>query len=153
MSEKSYPAAQALLAELYWKGRHVKADERRALALITMAVENAPAHDRIWIEETYHSIYCATTHGTRQEATGIMARWRKMFARPAEPVEATGLGGRELHPERQCANGEAVAIHRGPPPVTGSLQPGPANDVMQGNALFGYRAAGGPQPTTTGSTK
>ena len=102
-----------LLAELLWKGRFVKSDERRALALITMAAENAPAHDRIWIDEIYHSIYCATTHGTRQEATGLMARWRKMFARPvAEPVDRAGLGGRELQPERQCSNGEAVAIRR-----------------------------------------
>ena len=148
LSEQSYPAAQALLAELYWKGRHVKPDQRRALALITMAAENAPAHDRIWIDETYHSIYCATTHGTRQEATGIMARWRKMFARPvAEPYDRAGLGGRELLPERQCADGEAVAIRRAtpmagvaaaPPPTTPSVGPG---EVMQGSALsLGFRA-------------
>lgn len=160
LSEQSYPAAQALLAELFWKGRHVKSDERRALALITMAVENAPSHDRIWIEETYHSIYCATTQGTRQEATGIMARWRKMFARPvAEPADRLGLGGRgELLPERQCADGEAVAIRRAAPvagvtaarPSTPSAAPG---EVVQGSALsLGFRAAGGP-PSTTGSTK
>jgi hypothetical protein len=155
LSEQSYPAAQALLAELYWKGRHVKSDQRRALALITMAAENAPAADRIWIDETYHSIYCTTTHGTRQEATGIMARWRKMFARPvAEPYDRAGLGGRELLPERQCADGEAVAIRRAtpmagvaaaPPPTTPSVGPG---EVMQGSALsLGFRPVAGPSPT------
>ena len=160
LSEQSYPAAQALLAELLWKGRFVKSDERRALALITMAAENAPAHDRIWIDETYHSIYCATTHGTRQEATGIMARWRKMFARPvAEPVDRVGLGGRDLQPERQCSNGEAVAIRRAGTmagvaarPAT-PVPPAAQAEVMQGSALsLGYRAAGGPPPIT-GSTK
>jgi hypothetical protein len=156
LSEQSYPAAQALLAELLWKGRFVKSDERRALALITMAAENAPVHDRIWIDETYHSIYCATTQGTRQEATGIMVRWRKMFARPvAEPIDRIGHGIRELQPERQCSNGEAVAIRRAGAiaaarPVTPSA---PQTEVMQGSAApFGLRAAGG-APPTTGSTK
>jgi uncharacterized protein len=156
LSEQSYPAAQALLAELLWKGRFVKSDERRALALITMAAENAPVQDRIWIDETYHSIYCATTQGTRQEATGIMARWRKMFARPvAEPVDRAGLGGNELQPERQCSNGEAVAIRRADTiaaarPVTPSA---PQPEVMQGSTVpFGLRAASG-APQTTGSTK
>jgi len=156
LSEQSYPAAQALLAELLWKGRFVKSDERRALALITMAAENAPASDRIWIDETYHSIYCATTHGTRQEATGLMARWRKMFARPAaEPVDRAGLGGRELQPERQCSNGEAVAIRRADTMAAARspTQPATQPEVMQGSAVpLGFRAAGG-APPTTGSTK
>ena len=161
LSEQSYPAAQALLAEFFWKGRHVKTDERRALALITMAVENAPAHDRIWIEEAFHSIYCAATSGTRQEATGIMARWRKMFARPAaEPDDRVGLRGRELLPERQCSNGETVAIRRGGsvtaarPATPGTPAPAAQEDVLQGSVLptFGFRAAGG-SPPITGSTK
>lgn len=158
LSEQSYPAAQALLAELFWKGRYVRPDERRALALITMAAENAPAHDRIWIEETYHSIYCATPHGTRAEATGMLARWRKVFARPtAQPADVAGLGGRDLQPERQCSNGEAVAIRRAVPLATGTIQTaspsGRANDVVQGSALsFGFRPASG-EPPVTGSTK
>lgn len=158
LSEQSYPAAQALLAELLWKGRFVKSDERRALALITMAAENAPASDRIWIDETYHSIYCATTHGTRQEATGLMARWRKMFARPvAEPVDRAGLGGRESQPERQCSNGEAVAIRRADTMAAArpaaSTQSATQPEVMQGSAVpLGFRAAAG-APPTTGSTK
>jgi TPR repeat protein len=152
LSEQSYPPAQALLAELFWKGRHVKADERRALALITMAVENAPAHDRIWIEETYHSIFCAATQGTRQEADGIMARWRKMFARPAELSDGTGAAGADLQPERQCSNGEAVAIRRGAAPVTGvaatnksAASGGAPAEPIQGSALTigGFRSAGG----------
>jgi uncharacterized protein len=150
LTEESYPAAQALLAELLWRGRHVKKDEQRALALATMAVENAPVHDRIWIEEAYASIYCATAQGMRQEADGIVARWRRMFARPAaQPADR--MSGRELLPERQCANGETVAIQRGnaktdavaaaPPPAQ------PATEAMKGSALsLGFRAAGADTP-------
>lgn len=146
LTEQSYPAAQALLAELLWRGRHVRKDEQRALALITMAVENAPAHERIWIEETYQSIFCATTQGTRQEADGIIARWRRMFARPAgESPDRMGLGGRELQPERKCANGEAVAIRRDRQPDAVAATPPPARvEVLKGNAAsLGFRDVGG----------
>ena len=85
LTEESHPGAQAYLADLLWRGRHVKKDERRALALITMAVENAPEHERIWIEDIYQNIYCGTSQGTRKQANGIVANWRQMFARPAAP--------------------------------------------------------------------
>ena len=157
LSEQSYPAAQAMLAEMLWNGRQVKTDQRRALALITMAVENAPAHDRIWIEESYHSIFCAATQGTRQEADGIMARWRKMFARPtAPPVDRMGLGGKEAQPERQCSNGEAVAIHRTttPPPgvvvATPAAPPPGQAEALKGSAFsLGFRAAGAPDSASS----
>lgn len=148
LTEESYPAAQALLAELLWRGRHVKKDEQRALALITMAVENAPAHERMWIEETYHSIFCASVQGTRQAADGIIARWRKMFARPAtEPANRMALGARDLLlPERQCADGEAVAIRRAGNADTAGAGP-PVQleviEVIKGNATsLGFGAAG-----------
>ena len=35
LTEEGYPGAQAFLADLLWRGRYVKKDERRALALIT----------------------------------------------------------------------------------------------------------------------
>jgi hypothetical protein len=145
LTKESYPTAQALLADLLWRGRHVKKDDERALALITMAVESAPAHERMWIEETYHNIYCATAQGTRQEADGIVARWRRMFARPpAEPADR--LGGRELLPDRQCANGESIAVRRAG--KTGAVAAAPAQaapapaEVIKGSAVsLGFRAA------------
>jgi exopolysaccharide production negative regulator len=150
LSEQSYPAAQALLAEQLWVGEHVQADRRRALALVTMAVETAPAHDRIWIEETYHSMFCAASQGTRQEADGLMVRWRKMFARPvAEFADRVGLGGREQLPERQCSNGETLAIRRNAPIAAAAtpVPPAQAEVVIQGSTLsLGYRAASGPDP-------
>ena len=113
LTEESVPAAQATLAEMFWRGRHVKQDDERALALITMAAENAPAHERMWIEDTYHSIYCAATVGTRKMAEGLIARWRNVFARPAQhPADRSAIAARDLSPERQCANGETVAVRR-----------------------------------------
>ena len=145
LSEQSYPPAQALLAEQLWTGQHVKTDQRRALALITMAVESAPAHERMWIEDVYHSMFCAASQGTRQEADGLMARWRRMFARPAADAIA-GLGSHEVSPDRRCSNGEMVAIRRAVP-ATGAAITSPTGklEVMQGSSLsLGYRAANGP---------
>lgn len=113
LSEESVPAAQATLAEMFWRGRHVKQNEERALALITMAAENAPAHERMWIEDTYHSIYCAATVSTRKMAEGLVSRWRDVFARPVQhPADRLAISGRDMMPERQCANGETVAVRR-----------------------------------------
>jgi hypothetical protein len=149
LSEQSYPAAQALLAEQLWIGQHVKADQRRALALVTMAAETAPAHDRIWIEEIYHSMFCAASQGTRSEADGLMARWRKMFARPAADLaERVGLGGRELQPERQCSNGETIAIRRNASATAATAAPPAPVEVLKGSTIpLGYRAASGPDAT------
>jgi hypothetical protein len=152
LTEDSYPAAQALLAELLWRGRHVAKDEKRALALATMAVENAPAHERMWIEETYASIYCATAQSARREAEGFIARWRRMFRPAAEPADR--MSGRELLPERRCANGEIVAIQRnGKASEAVAAAPTPpappaATEAMKGSTLSlgGFRSAGAEAP-------
>jgi uncharacterized protein len=147
LSEEGYPSAQALLADLFWRGKHVKKDERQALALITMAVENAPEHERIWIENTYQNIYCGSTQGTRKQADGIVATWRKFFARPAPqpPASRTELG--ELQPQRTCGNGETVDIKRYEPAAGKERPPAatpPAPETMRGGAasLLGLRDAG-----------
>ena len=148
LTEESYPGAQAYLADLLWRGRYVKKDERRALALIRMAVENAPEHERIWIEDIYQNIFCGASQGTRQQADGIVARWRKMFSRPSPQGERMGLGA-ELQPQRACGNGETVDINRdGAPPAKESL---PAlalpslsrPEAIQGSTTgFGFRDTG-----------
>jgi hypothetical protein len=112
LTEAGHPAAQAVLADLFWRGRHVQKDDARALALATIAVANAPAHERMWIEESYATLFCATPPATREAAGGLVARWRKVFARPSP--EAPGLAANDLLPERLCGNGEAVAIARAP---------------------------------------
>ena len=112
LTEAGHPAAQAVLADLFWHGRHVKKDDVRALALATIAVANAPAHERMWVEESYATMFCATPPATREAAGGLVARWRKVFARPSP--EPSGLVANDLLPERRCGNGEAVAIARAP---------------------------------------
>jgi hypothetical protein len=111
LTEASHPAAQAVLADLFWHGRHVKKDDGRALALATIAAANAPAHERIWIEESYAAIFCAASEATRRQAGDMIVRWRTMFAPPA-PDPSGPAARNNLVPERQCANGETVAIAR-----------------------------------------
>jgi TPR repeat protein len=112
LTKEGHSGGQALLADLYWRGRFVPKDEQRALALIRMAVENAPPHERIWIEDIYQNIFCGTSQGTRKQADGMVAVWRRVFARPAAPVDRMELGGHELQPQRACGDGEVLTIQR-----------------------------------------
>jgi uncharacterized protein len=141
LTEAGHPAAQAVLADLFWGGRHVKKDDARALALATIAVANAPAHERMWIEESYATMFCATPPATREAAVGLVARWRKVFARPSP--EPSGLVANDLPPERRCANGEAVAIARAPGTDTAPAGGPPANTVKgAGASPTAFRSAG-----------
>jgi hypothetical protein len=121
LTEDGYAPAQAMLADLFWRGHHVNKDERRALALATIATEAAPPHERIWIEDTYATIFCASTPAARVDAGRLVTLWRKMFAAP-EP--SARLATRELLPGRQCANGENVAL--APPATADQLASPPA---------------------------
>ncbi|HTN47896.1 MAG TPA: tetratricopeptide repeat protein, partial [Burkholderiaceae bacterium] len=46
LSQKGHPGAQAFLADLLWRGKDMPADPVRALALISVAVANAPPYER-----------------------------------------------------------------------------------------------------------
>ena len=147
LTEEGHPGAQAVLADLLWRGRHIKKDEQRALALIKMAVENAPAHERIWIDDIYQNIFCGTTQGTRKQADGIVAVWKKMFARPVAPTDRMGLGGKGMQPLRACGNGEMVDIQRyepaGAAPDSAAASPAARPDAVQSNSLgLGFRDVG-----------
>ena len=146
LTGEGHAGAQALLADLYWRGRFVQKDEQRALALIRMAVENAPEHERIWIEDIYQNIFCGTSQGIRKQADGMVAVWRKMFARPAARTERMGLGGRGMQPQRACGNGELVNIQRYEPAggKEAETQKGaPARaEVMGGASGLGLRDVG-----------
>jgi len=105
LAQAGHAGAQAFLADLYWRGRGgLSRDEGRALALITLAVENAPATERIWIEDIYQSIYCGMSSGVRQQSEGLIASFRHRYApRPgAEPQDTIGLTPR---PVRSCSDG------------------------------------------------
>lgn len=144
LTEVGYPGAQAYLADLLWRGRFVKKDERRALALITMAAENAPAHERIWIEDIYQNIFCGSTQGTRSQADGMVARWRQVFTLPSVPSERMTLGGRDLQPSRACGNGEQIDIQRRVPAAV-AASPAPASAPAAKEQLTATRPASGPE--------
>lgn len=155
LTEEGHPGAQAFLADLLWRGRYVPKDERRALALIRMAVEHAPQQERVWIEDIYQNIFCSSSQGTRKQAEGIVATWRKVFPRPAPPTpEQAGDGA--TAPQRLCQSGEVVAIERQSAPAAApqlpslAATPSPRSDgsavpptALQGNTGgFGFRDIG-----------
>lgn len=108
LSQRGHAGAQAFLADLLWRGKYMKPDKAMALALIAVAVENAPVYDRLWIEDIYQNIFCGSGEGIRRQATGIVAEWGNRYGRKPEVREASGLGLLAAGPERSCQNGEAV---------------------------------------------
>lgn len=139
LSKSGHPGAQAFLADLYWRGKIVPRDESQALALITLAVENAPAHDRIWIEDTYSSIFCGMSAGVRQQAESLIASFRHRYApRPGtEPQDTVGLGS---SPVRNCSDGTPLpALLRegraGDPAAPKSSLAAPNTDALQSGVM------------------
>lgn len=112
LSQKGHAGAQAFLADLYARGMYVPKDPIRALALISVALKNAPAEDRVWIEDTYQSIYCGASTGVRQQVTGMVAEWDQRYGRkPHRNKEIAALDGLDVGPIRTCQNGEAVPLN------------------------------------------
>ena len=110
LSQNGHAGAQAFLADLLWRGKYIKPDQARALALISIAVENAPPHERLWIEDNYQNIFCGAGEGTRKQATGIVAEWGNRYGRnPDKRDQRDLLGQLTGSPERTCQNGERAA--------------------------------------------
>ncbi len=106
LSQDGHAGAQAFFADLLWTGKVVPKDEKRALALITVAVENAPGAERIWIEEIYQRIFCGSASGIRQQADGLVASYRQAYSpRVPDPADK---GVDSPAPTRTCGNGEAL---------------------------------------------
>jgi len=113
LSQKGHAGAQAFLADLLWRGKYMKTDPVRALALISVAVANAPAYERVWIEDIYQNIYCGAAQGVRKQATGIVADWRTRYGRKPDTRDDTGLGLLNVQATRTCGNGEPVLFDMG----------------------------------------
>jgi hypothetical protein len=145
--KEGHPGAQAVMAELLSKGRYVTANPGEALALVTMAVENAAPSDRIWIEDIYQQIYCASPREVRERATAVSLTWRRSFARPRSPiVQPMALARRDdMSAARVCSNGERLDIAR-PASTPTSANGGP---VMPPSAL-GIVPSGMAMPPSTG---
>lgn len=110
IAQKGHAGAQAFLADLYWRGKFMQQDPVRALALISVAVKNAPPQDRVWIEDIYQNIYCGASTGVRSQVTGMVAEWDDRYGRKPETRDRTSLSLLDQSPERTCANGEAVPL-------------------------------------------
>ncbi len=92
LSQNGHAGAQAFFADLLWRGKHVEQDPARALALISIAVENAPPQERLWIEDIYQNIYCGSGEGIRKQATGLVAQWGDRYGRkPSDSARSLRL--------------------------------------------------------------
>jgi TPR repeat protein len=116
LATRGHAGAQAYLADVYWRGRYgVPRDQLRAFALISVAVENAPDSERIWIEDIHHLIFCGASSGVRTQAEGVVADWRKRYGGTLSSSQRSGLGmPSPAAAERTCRSGEVVAPVRAP---------------------------------------
>jgi hypothetical protein len=145
LSQKGHAGAQAFLADLLWRGKYMDSDPVRALALISVAVANAPPYERVWIEDIYQNIYCGAGDGIRKQATGIVADWRTRYGRKPNLRDRSGLGVLSAQVKRTCGDGEPVPFDIGkvaikPPPVPVRV-PG-SRTFTKGAAGAGLREVG-----------
>lgn len=135
LSQRGHAGAQAFLADLYWRGKLVPRDPRKALALITLAVENAPESERIWIEDIYQNIFCATSEGTQTQAREVVADWRHKYARSnEESTLVQGLGAMSPQPQRTCSDGRFAGVAQVP---RTPAPPAPATVPMMTGSTLG----------------
>lgn len=135
LSQKGHAGAQAFLADLLWRGLYMAKDQPRALALISVAVDNAPPTERLWIEDIYQNIYCGAGEGVRSQATGIVAEWGNRYGRKPEYRDRTGLGTLIAQPVRTCQNGELVGrIETSTQKTVQDTSPSASMRFMQGDA-------------------
>jgi hypothetical protein len=152
LTQEGHAGAQAFLADLLWRGKDLPKDEKRALALIRVAVANAPDRDRIWIEDIYQNIFCGSSSGTRQDAEGLVAVWKRLYSprSAAEPGDHLGLG----IAERTCGNGETLPLPETDAAIREGRQTGGSRDqrtpastmpdtkALQSGAASGLREIG-----------
>ena len=113
LSQSGHAGAQAFLADLYWRGKFMDKDQVRALALISVAVKNAPTSERVWIADISQNIYCGASQGVRKQVGGMVAQWDSRYGRPPAADQGAGLDLLSVRPERACANGESVPLDFG----------------------------------------
>jgi hypothetical protein len=151
LSQKGHASAQAFLADLLSRGKYMEPDPVRALALITVAVKNAPPHERVWIEDIYQNIYCGAGEGVRQQATGIVAGWADRYGRKApERNDRYGLPPLAARVDRTCQDGGPVLDlprTQAQADTPGPVAPGqPIPRFMHGSSGAGLRDVGATDP-------
>ena len=78
-TKKKHAPSQALLGQLLWEGDLVPKRQIKALALLTMAQENAGPADSEWINELHKTIVAASDEKTKAGAKTAVARWVKIY--------------------------------------------------------------------------
>lgn len=160
-TEKRHASAQALLAYLMWRGEHeplVRKDPTRALALVTIAAENAPSADRVWIEDYYQEIYCGVSAGGRKKLDGMVASYRQQYGQQPgrgtlDRRERSALGGLQPETERACANGEPVPpVKRQASDGPGVAKTAPVREASQPPFALGTMSAGAESPAASTAT-
>ena len=96
-SNKRYAPAQALLGEILWEGELVPKRQIKALALLTMAQENAGPQDSEWINGIYKTIVAEADLKTRARAKTAVARWVKVY-RPHVRIKGVVIHSRRVSP-------------------------------------------------------
>jgi hypothetical protein len=143
LARKNHAGAQAFLADLMWRGKHLPKDPSAALAYISLAVEGARDQDRIWIEEIHQTIFCGTAPGVHDKAGQMVADWHQRVQTPppgrngdtSAAEKALTLAERADHGPvavRTCADGapvQRVRTSERPPMPTTQGQPIEANTL------------------------
>jgi hypothetical protein len=116
LSQRGHAPAQAVLADIYWRGKHLPRDVVKAILLGRLAVENAPESERIWIEDIYQRIYCGSPDTVQADAQ--VADWRRKYGTPTPP--RSQQDGTLMPPkiERVCSDGRPVLL----PPIRAHSQ-------------------------------
>lgn len=78
-TKKKHAPSQALLGQLLWEGELIPQRQIKALALLTMAQDNAGPEDLEWISGLYNTIVAASDQKTRQGAKTAVARWVRIY--------------------------------------------------------------------------
>ncbi len=120
LARAGHPGAQAKLADLYWTGSHrlwqgepqVQRDPLMAYTLISMAVQNAPYAERIWIEDTYQKIFCGTSDTIRRNSKAKVASWQKRYRSGVRLAARPASAKKRFDPRfiRTCSNGRPVPL-------------------------------------------
>ena len=74
-AEKYHARAQAMLGEVYWRGRGVRANRVRGLMWYMLAQEYANPQNEQSIIERFHVLYGATDDEERQQAQAMVNQW------------------------------------------------------------------------------
>jgi len=117
LTQQGHAGAQAFLADILWRGKLIKPDPLKAFALISVAVENAPPSERVWIEDIYQTIFCGASEGTRRQAAGMVADWRQRYGRTVDKTDQSGVDRSQPRNVRKCSNGERIPSLAEPQPA------------------------------------